>query len=453
MATYIDRRESYKNRSSGSRQRFIRRHKQFIKESIEKSISNSKGFTDILSGDLSTKQRIRISRKSIEEPRLIHGYGGVVERALPGNEDMIKGDKIRKPPGQGSGDGDGRNAGDGEGQDNFQFILSKEEFLDLLFDDLDLPDLVKRNIISSSTRELVHSGLSPVGAPSNLDVISSMKNSLGRRIALKRKKIKKEIESLEIRLAALDFASKYDPATTSLVLPVAEDEKAAIRIRIEELKKKLRAIPYFDYLDVRYRQKDWEYNPTTNAVMFCIMDTSGSMTDHHKTLAKYFFMLLYLFLERNYTNVHLVFIRHTTTAREVDEKEFFHSQDSGGTVVNSAIELCDKIIKDRYNPAHWNIYVAQVSDGDSTSYDAEDCKKNLLDKILPVTQYMVYIQVDSDLTSLGDYFAGDGKPANDLWRAYLKIKDEAKNFEMSHVRRKEQIYPAFRKLFEKKGKK
>jgi uncharacterized sporulation protein YeaH/YhbH (DUF444 family) len=86
----------------------------------------------------------------------------------------------------------------------------------------------------------------------------------------------------------------------------------------------------------------------TQAVMFCIMDVSGSMDESRKDTAKRFFILLYLFLKRVYDKIEVVFIRHHTAAAEVDEDEFFHSRESGGTVVSSALHLLDKIIDERY---------------------------------------------------------------------------------------------------------
>ena len=104
--------------------------------------------------------------------------------------------------------------------------------------------------------------------------------------------------------------------------------------------------------------------------MFCLMDVSGSMDEERKDIAKRFFILLYLFLTRNYERIEVVFIRHHTIAKEVDEDEFFHSRESGGTVVSSALKLMQEIIRERYPLTEWNIYAAQASDGDNWDDDS-----------------------------------------------------------------------------------
>jgi len=125
--------------------------------------------------------------------------------------------------------------------------------------------------------------------------------------------------------------------------------------------------------------------PSSKAVMFCIMDVSGSMTQSIKDIAKRFFILLYLFLERNYKQIELVFVRHHTHAKEVDEQEFFYSRETGGTIVSSALKLTADIIDARYSPADWNIYIAQASDGDNWDGDSASCadilSKQILDKV------------------------------------------------------------------------
>lgn len=101
-------------------------------------------------------------------------------------------------------------------------------------------------------------------------------------------------------------------------------------------------------------------------------------------MAKRFYILLYLFLSRTYKNVEVVYIRHHTQAKEVDEHEFFYSQETGGTIVSSALKLMDEVVKERYNPAQWNIYAAQASDGDNWADDSPLCHEILAKKLLPV---------------------------------------------------------------------
>jgi uncharacterized sporulation protein YeaH/YhbH (DUF444 family) len=177
--------------------------------------------------------------------------------------------------------------------------------------------------------------------------------------------------------------------------------------------------------------------PTTKAVMFCVMDVSGSMDEQRKELSKRFFILLYLFLTRHYDKIELVFIRHHTQAQEVTEEEFFHATETGGTVVSSALVLLDEIIRARYPTNEWNLYVAQASDGDNWHHDSSRCRELLSDKILPLVRYFAYVQV--------------AQTEQNLWDEYLQLSETHKQFAMRKVLDASQIYPVFRELFKKEG--
>lgn len=178
--------------------------------------------------------------------------------------------------------------------------------------------------------------------------------------------------------------------------------------------------------------------PRSKAVMFCIMDVSGSMDQATKDIAKRFFILLYLFLQRNYEKTEIVFIRHHTSAKEVDEDEFFHSRETGGTVVSSALRLMQEIIQDRYSPEQWNIYGAQASDGDNWGEDSDVCRDILIDELLPNCQYFSYIEITNN-----EHQA--------LWNVYETIHDQyPDSFALQHIRGVGDIYPVFRELFHKK---
>ncbi len=172
--------------------------------------------------------------------------------------------------------------------------------------------------------------------------------------------------------------------------------------------------------------------------MFCLMDVSGSMDQERKNIAKRFFILLYLFLQRNYEQIDVVFIRHHTTAKEVDEEEFFHSRETGGTVVSSALKMMHEIITARYPVNEWNIYGAQASDGDNWQDDSPLCHDILAEKIIPLVQHFAYVEITSDIHQ-------------SLWREYLKIRKTHKSFAMQHIESASDIYPVFRKLFRKQA--
>ncbi|MGD9833132.1 MAG: DUF444 family protein, partial [Piscinibacter sp.] len=172
-------------------------------------------------------------------------------------------------------------------------------------------------------------------------------------------------------------------------------------------------------------------------VMFCLMDVSGSMDEARKDLAKRFFILLYLFLTRHYEKIDIVFIRHHTQAQEVDEHNFFHATETGGTVVSSALVLMEEIARARYPTSEWNIYGAQASDGDNWHHDSGRCRELLADKILPLCRYFAYVQVAEE--------------EQNLWDEYAALAAESKAFAIRKVTEANQIYPVFRDLFKKEG--
>jgi uncharacterized sporulation protein YeaH/YhbH (DUF444 family) len=172
--------------------------------------------------------------------------------------------------------------------------------------------------------------------------------------------------------------------------------------------------------------------------MFCVMDVSGSMDEAKKEIAKRFFILLYLFLTRNYKKINLVFIRHHTVAKLVDEEEFFYSRETGGTVVSSALELAYQIIIEKYPTTDWNIYVAQASDGDNWNADSPKCQTILQEQIMPLVQYYAYVEILP-------------RHHQSLWRAYGAVKDQYPNFAMRSINEQKDIYPVFRDLFKRKN--
>ena len=204
-------------------------------------------------------------------------------------------------------------------------MLSREEFLDIFMEDLELPDLIKQKIKQTESFSLHRAGYSSSGSPSNLNLVRTMRNSLSRRIALRRPK-PEEIERLEQEIADLE-AERHRRRSAAGARGELDAPDAARKL-----------IPYLDPVDVRYNRFERVPRPVAQAVMFCLMDVSGSMTEHMKDLAKRFFMLLFLFLKRRYRHVDIVFIRHTHEAKEVDEETFFYSAETGGTVVSTALE-------------------------------------------------------------------------------------------------------------------
>jgi len=175
------------------------------------------------------------------------------------------------------------------------------------------------------------------------------------------------------------------------------------------------------------------------------MAVSGSMTEAMKDLDKRFFLLLRLFLSRQYDHVDLVFVRHTSEAKEVDEATFFGSPETGGTVVSSALAEMRRIIRERYPVEEWNIYSAQASDGDNYAGDSGACLRLLTEEILPVCQYFAYVEVYDPRQM--EIFAS-GVNVSELWRHYAAAADRP-NFAMKRVFNKGDVFPVFRQLFAK----
>ncbi|HJQ60513.1 MAG TPA: YeaH/YhbH family protein, partial [Vineibacter sp.] len=304
----LDRRLNPGGKSLENRQRFLRRAKALVQKAVRDS-SQGRNISDILEGG-----EISIPTDGLHEPRLRHGPDGTHDSVLPGNKTFAEGDYIPRPDGEGGGRGAGAGQGGGDAEDAFRFMLTREEFLDLFLDDLELPDLAKRRLAEIEREGVRRAGYTRLGSPVNLAVTRTVRLAMARRIALRRPG-PREIEALEAEIAASD-----DEAT-----------RAALRLEVEALTARSKRIPYIDPIDIRYRRFEPVPKPVAQAVMFCLMDVSGSMSEHMKDLAKRFYMLLYIFLTRRYRHVEIVFIRHTDRAEEVDEETFFRSPATGGT--------------------------------------------------------------------------------------------------------------------------
>ena len=422
----VDRRLNPGGKSLANRQRFLRRAKDMIRDAVRDAVGE-RGVRDLDRGG-----EVSIPSAGVREPRLQRASGGLREIVLPGNKEYLEGDHIERPPG-GAGGGGSEGSPDGGGEDNFRFALTQEEFLDLFLEDLELPDLAKKRVLEKGAVGYRRSGFATQGSPANLALGRTMRNAMSRRIALRRPK-GEEVLTLEEALRRQEGLDG-DPV-----------EAEALRRQLIETRARTVRIPYIDPLDVRYRAFEPQPKPIAQAVMFCLMDVSGSMSEAMKDLAKRFFLLLHVFLKRRYKQVEVVFIRHTHQAAEVDEKTFFHSPETGGTVVSTALEEMRRVMAARYSPADWNIYVAQASDGDNTTSDNARSAALLTEQILPSCQYYAYLEIGRE---------GDEAPIGfiphetDLWRTYATVQGSGLPLAMRRVRHRKDIYPVFRDLFRK----
>lgn len=476
MATVVDRRhESNGKRFFSSRQRFINRNKKKIKKAMDQAISNG-SIESIGKGGID----ITIPRDDVHEPKIHHGQGGINRQVRPGNKQFSQGDVFEKPPGGGGGSGGdqpgepGDPSDSGEGQDEFVFTMSEEEFLNYLFQDMELPNLKKKTVADITQTEPKRAGFVSDGAPSKLDLGKSKAKQIARNVALKKPKNREIFNALKEQYSMLsaytpdyesDIVEKYlqsfkgrrlSDSIDTLAVKVDElystyedalsEEDAArfdeLNNSIEETEHKKSLVPKWHDMDLTYRHHERVPTPTTQAAMFCLMDVSGSMDEHKKANAKLFYMLLYRFLKRNYQKVDIVFIRHTTEAEEVDEETFFYDRETGGTKVSSALAEMQDIINERYPVSDWNIYGAQASDGENWGGDNEICLE-ILDDLMNKVQAFFYTEVK---------YPGQNHVFGEaLWEAYASHAEKHEDqFFMGKINEKKDIWPVFREFFQKR---
>jgi uncharacterized protein len=425
---YIVDRRGETDRSSPNRERLLRRLNSNIKKAIP----------DILGGhSIETigkdGQGIRIPIKGLDEP-VFHNDQNLGKHHIiySGNDRFNEGDTIPKPldPQGETGSGTGDDAGTSGEKDDFIIHLSRQEFIGFFFSDLELPFMEeKKQTVSVDSYQMRHSGYRREGIPARLDVIKSLGNALGRRIALQ-KQYDKKIER------AMEKMGEHD---------VTEEEARDFLQFIEEMKRRRLCVPYLDYVDLRYDFFTKEPVPINSAAMFCLMDVSGSMTKEEKSIAKRFFFFLYLFLESQYKEVDIIWIKHHVDAVRCTEDAFFNDRDGGGTVVSSALELAHniKVNGDDLSPGGyptnlWNIYFAQASDGDNDPSDDARCGE-CLRRILPYTNYFAYTQIRTP-------------HEGNLWKAYEGVSLEYPRLQLRHINEKKEIWKVFHGLFKKQQK-
>jgi uncharacterized sporulation protein YeaH/YhbH (DUF444 family) len=421
MSYVIDRRLNGKNKSTVNRQRFLRRYRDHIKKAVEEAVSR-RSITDMEHGE-----QISIPSRDIDEPVLHHGRGGRQTIIHPGNKEFTTGERIPRPSGGGGGgSGQGKASNSGEGEDDFVFQITQEEFLDFMFEDLALPNLLKKHLNGIDSFKTVRAGISSEGTPARLNIVRTLRSAHARRIALsgssraRLRELKRELERLKIE----------EPDNFSDIHAL-EEEIGGLRARIERL-------PFLDTFDLKYNLLVKQPNPTSKAVMFCLMDVSGSMTQATKDIAKRFFILLYLFLKRSYDKIEVVFIRHHTSAKEVDEQEFFYSRETGGTIVSSALKLMQEVLAERYPVNEWNIYAAQASDGDNWNDDSPICRDILMRQIMPLVQYFSYVEITP-------------REHQALWHEYEQVSEAfPDSFAQQQIVSAADIYPVFRELFQRR---
>ncbi|NLL05222.1 MAG: sporulation protein YhbH [Clostridiaceae bacterium] len=401
MAIFREFVNNGKDRSAEDR----RRHRELVEESIKKNIGNIIAEESIIGQ--SKDKKIKIPIRGIKEYQFVYGNNGTSAGSGDGSEK--RGDRIGEDKAGKNGKGEGQ-AGNQEGEDIYETEITIEELINYLFEDLNLPDIDKKKMAEiESIRSLKNLGYQRKGIPPRL---------------AKRRSV---IEKIKRKQGFLRTHEESDGAQEQFEY-IIDSETGQQRKRF----------PFMED-DLRYRRVREDRKKDFNAVVICIMDVSGSMDQTKKYMARSFYFLLYQFVRLKYSNVEVVFVAHTTSAKEVNEDEFFHKGESGGTYISSGYEKALEIIEQRYNPASWNIYAFHCSDGDNWSEDNKktvECAKKLCEVC--------------NLFGYGEIVPGYYSSASTIKSEYQKSINN-KNFAIITMTRKEDILTGLKKLLDKEG--
>jgi uncharacterized sporulation protein YeaH/YhbH (DUF444 family) len=399
----IDKRNDPLGGSMGNRKRFLDRANKGIQQSLRRA------FRDRSITDKSSDQNLMV-KGGLRQPKIVYSTIGIWWDIYCGNDQFKRHDRITNPD-QGYGSRDGSGISQGGEEDDYVFTASSDEFYNLILDGLELPKL--KRVGEYVTKELKHAGLSPVGLPNNLDLPRTFAKALVRRTAME--------NALEV-----EMEGTTDP-----------------KIK-EQLQEEIDNIPPYDDIDCVYRVRQQVKHRTRRAVMFCLMDVSGSMTEIHKHISKQFFLLLNRFLESKYDECEIVFIRYHSTAQECDEHTFFNSRETGGTCVSEAITLTTNLIEERYPKDKYNIYVALCSDGDTSAYWLSDQIKD--DRVVVpkhVDEWSKYIRQFYYVDILNE----DPNSNSDLYEILLPL--ESDTVTLTKIKEQGEVIPVFREIFAK----
>jgi uncharacterized sporulation protein YeaH/YhbH (DUF444 family) len=437
----IDRRKAGKGKSAPNRQKLIKRIKSYIKQAVPQNV----GQGGVGGQNANMNSPIKVAGNALEEPWFAYARGGLRTHVIIGNTEYDRGDEIDFPEddAQGSAGGNG-----GNGEDDFIVNVARDEFLDLFFEDCELPNLTNEKYTEKLDNTQQPAGFSTNGTPAQLSIIRTFKQSLGRRKALMGPYQEEKI-ALEAELSHLKElwpAVIQDGKVLEAELRIAE-----IEVRLEELAGKFIYLDNFDKSDLRYRKKEAKPLKTVDAVLIMLMDVSGSMDENRKTIGRRWFALMYAFIKRRYANTELVFIAHTTEPFEMNEDDFFSTRMNGGTMVSPALKMVNNIIKERYNPNETNIYVSHASDGDNWGSDGDAVVAEmggpgyLMNKL----QMFSYVEVGKRYS-----YAGSPSGDTDLWNAYelAQMNVDKSKLQLTIIETADDCYPIFKKVFKKVSK-
>ena len=359
------------------------RHRQKIKDSIRDNIGDILAEESIIGRD--RDKIIKVPIRSVKEYRFVYGENspGVAQ----GNGEQKPGDVVEPGDPEGKGQGPGNQGG----VDAFETDITLEELIAIMFDDLELPELEKKalkEVVSEDARK--RKGHRKAGIRPRLDKKATARNRVRRQLSVSRSREREEEER---------FPFHQDDMSYFHIAPTTRE--------------------------------------SSNAVIFCIMDTSGSMGTVKKYLARSFYFLLYQFVRQKYANVEVVFIAHHTEAKEVSENDFFHKVESGGTYISSGYKKALELIEARYHPSLWNVYAFHCSDGDNFYSDNERALQ-AAEELCKVCNLFGYGEIKPSGSA---YYSGS------MLEVFGQIK--AENFHMITIEKKEDLWEGFRSFLMK----
>jgi hypothetical protein len=386
MAIFKDGSIGQSDRSAWDR----KRHRQLVEEAIKKNMGDIIAEESIIGQ--SKNKKIKIPIKGLKEYQFVYGKNNGGTASGSGQEQ--KGQVIGKVKEDQQG-GEPGQAGNDPGEDIYETEITIDELIGYLFEDLKLPDMERKKFAQiEAERKFKRSGIQRKGIPPRLNKKRTLMEKIKREKISCRERVAEELDG---------------------------DERVPFR---EE--------------DLRYWRVKEDTRRHSNAVVICIMDTSGSMDQTKKYLARSFYFLLYQFVLWKYEQVEVVFIAHTTEAKEVTEDEFFHRGEAGGTYISSGYAKALTIIEERYNPEVWNIYTFHCSDGDNWSND-NDKAVELATQLCLICNLFGYGEI------MGNYGYG-----STIRREYER-RVKADNFVTVTMGKKEDVWPAFKQILDKES--
>lgn len=440
---FVDRRKTGRGKSLNNRNKLLNRIKESIRQSKPEDIDSGGVKASGSGAGKAFVNPVKIARDALHEPSYHYDpKSGEREIVVIGNDHFERGDEF---PLFGDSEGSGGSGEGGPGEDtedDFIVNISRDEFFDVFFEDCELPDLLETQEKNLPEAVWKPAGYQKEGNAAQLSVIRSYRNSLGRRRALTADS-RRELEALEEELGELEETLIGNPLNS-----IANTRYQEVVALIEELKRKINIVPFFEKLDLRYHKSERVQVKSADAVFVMIMDISGSMDEEKKRMARKFFSLQYAFIKRKYPNTDLVFIAHTDTAEEMSEEDFFTTRKSGGTVVSPAFELAHQIIKSRYDVQQTNIYLSYAGDGDNWDSDNANVITEIEEKgLLAKLRHAVYVQVGMSIAGTFSYGSGIS-----LWNVMQSIAKGNPKMHAIKIGEDSGVFSAFRSVYAKKSK-